>query len=205
MRHVRLFVALMVLAAAAPARATVDALLDYQVPYQHLQTDDVCFLHQTMWAEIGIPPASLMRAVFAPNQIFNETGLPTPYVNINLAATHPAMVASYVSDSYAGNVLTYEMSLDVTKLEAANGSTVAGRSATVKSAKLALLAVARSVAGLAGAGSWKLRVTFVGLPSQTGLTGTKLYATTQYAYGPGSPLLTAYEQELINVGGSCPH
>jgi hypothetical protein len=204
MRFVRGFVALVVLSVAAPAGATVDALLDYQVPYQHLQTDDVCFLHQTMWAEIGIPPASLMRAVLAPNQIFNETGLPTPYVNINLAATQPAMAAAYVSDSFAGNILTYEMSLDVTKLAAANGSTVAGRSATVKSAKLALLALSRSLAGLAGAAGWRLRVTFVGLPSQTGVSGTKLYATTQYAYGPGSPLLAAYEQELVNVGGSCP-
>src|SRR6478672_791821 len=98
MRLVRLFFAVLVLGAAAPARATVDALLDYQVPYQHLQTEDVCFLHQTMWADIGIPPASLMRAVFAPNQIFNESGLPTRYVSINLAATQPAMSAAYVSD-----------------------------------------------------------------------------------------------------------
>lgn len=203
MRHVRLFVALVTLAAAAPARATVDALLDYQVPYAHLQTDDVCFLHQTMWADIGIPAASLMRAVFAPNQIFNESGLPTKYVSINLAATNPAMTATYVSDDFAGGIVTYEMKVDVTKLAAANGSTAGGRAATVKAAKLALLAMSRSMAPL-GSSGWRLRVTFVGLPSQTDLAGTKLYATTQYAYGAGSPLLAAYEKELINVGGTCP-
>ncbi len=52
-------------------------------------------------------------------------------------------------------------------------------------------------------GRYRLRVTFVGLPPQTGLPGARLHAATAYPYTASSSLLSAYEAELIDVGGTC--
>lgn len=198
-------VAVLLSLAPSTASATVDSFLAYDVPYRHMQTDDVCFMPQVMWAEIGVPQGSMMRGAFAPTQTFAES--PSPhYVNINLIATSPAMVPAYLSDSVDryGRYL-YTMSLDVTALAQANGSTVAGRQKTINQAKLALVTMANNMSQLAGGPSrYQLWVRFVGLPSQTGLTGKRLYSTTTYPYNGYSVLLQSYEAELINVGGTCP-
>lgn len=196
---VRLFALALVVAASTPARATVDAFLEYTIPYQHLQTEDVCLTRQTMLASIGIPAGSVMRATFSPNAIFNENG---GFTSINLIATTPPMVAAYVSDRYIGATMEYRMTVDVTALSAANGNTVAGRAATVRAAKLALLAMSDNLRALSN-GNYRLWLTFIGLPTQTGLSGTRLHATTQYPYSGFSTLLPAYQRELIDVGGSC--
>ena len=191
------------LAVPAASRATIDALLDYTIIYQQLQTSDRCAMRMPMLASIGIPPASAMKAVFAPTKVFNDRLTSTTYSNINLAATSPAMVASYVSDGYSGSTLIYSMTVDVTALSVANGTTVTGRQKTVTAAKLALLAMAYTLDDMSE-GNYRLTVRFVGLPSQWGLSGTKLYATTTYPYTSSSPLLSAYGDELINRDGTCP-
>lgn len=43
-----------------------------------------------------------------------------------------------------------------------------------------------------------------GLPFQSGLTGTVLSSTTTYAYSASSPVLAAYERELVNRLSNCP-
>jgi hypothetical protein len=53
-------------------------------------------------------------------------------------------------------------------------------------------------------GLWRVKVKFVGLPSQSSLPGTKLYATTSSPYSAASALLAAYTKELVNREGSCP-
>lgn len=186
-----------------PAQATVEGYITYNVPYRHLQTDDICWMRLPLWSSFGIPAANVTQASLAPTQILKD--FPTrQYVNVNLAAPAKAMVHTYVSDATtASGVLEYTMKLDVSALSTANGTTASGRAATIRSAKLALLAIARNLDDLSD-GNYRLRVTFVGLPSQTGLVGTKLNATTAYPYTATSPLLIAYESELIDVGGSCP-
>jgi MYXO-CTERM domain-containing protein len=49
---------------------------------------------------------------------------------------------------------------------------------------------------------YRLFLSFEGLPSQSGLTGTRLNATTSWPYTAASSLLAAYEAELI--GDYCP-
>ncbi len=188
---------------AAPADATVDAILDYTIVYQEPQSDDFCYRTMPMHAELGIPGGSVMMAVFAPVQIFNQSGMPSRYVDINLVSTQPPMVPTYVSDSIDANgTMNYAMKVDVTALSKANGTTSAGRLKTVRAAKLGLLSMARSMNKLSG-GKYRLKVTFVGLPSQTGLPGVVLPAATTWPYTSTSPLLATLEKEWINTGGSC--
>lgn len=189
--------------ATLPAHATVEGYILYNVPYRSLQTDDVCFMRLPLLASFGIPQAALAQATLTPTQVLQD--FPTPhYINNNLAAPAKPMVHTYVSDAIsATGVWEYSMKLDVRALATANGTTVAGRAATIKSAKLALLALARNMDDLSD-GNYRLRVTFIGLPSQVGLSGSTLYASTRYPYTSTSSLLIAYERELIDVEGSCP-
>jgi hypothetical protein len=188
---------------AAPADATVDAILDYTIVYQEPQSEDFCYRTMPMHAELGIPGGSLMQAVFAPVQIYNQSGMPSRYIDINLVSTQPPMVPTYVSDSIDANgTMNYAMKVDVTALAKANGTTSLGRLKTVRAAKLSLLAMARSMNKLS-AGKYRLKVTFVGLPSQSGLPGVALPASTTWPYTASSPLLATLEKEWINAGGSC--
>lgn len=191
------------MAVAVPAQATVEGYILYNVPYQHLQTDDICFMRLPLYTSFGIPTASMAAASLTPTAILKD--FPTKsYVNVNLAAPAKLMVHTYVSDAVtSSNVWEYTMKLDVTALAAANGTTATGRKATIKAAKLALLAISRNMDDISD-GNYRLKVTFTGLPSQVGLVGTKLNASTIYPYTSTSALLIAYDRELINTEGSCP-
>lgn len=195
--------ALATTAFAAPAQATVEGYILYNVPYKHVQTDAICFMRLPLLASFGIPQASLAQATLAPTQIRKDFPTAT-YFNNNLAAPAKLMVHTYVSDAVtATGVWEYSMKLDVRALATANGTTASGRASTIKSAKLALLALARNMDDLSN-GNYRLSVAFIGLPSQTGLAGTALNATTRFPYTSTSALLIAYENELIDVDGSCP-
>jgi hypothetical protein len=188
---------------AVPAQATVDAIIQYNIPYRSIQTDDICFMRLPLYTSIGIPAAVLTEASLTPTQILKDFPR-RQYVNLNLAAPARAMVHTYVSDSVTpAGVWEYTMKLDVTALSTYNGTSLTGRTNTYRSAKLALLAIARNLDDVSN-GSYRLKVTFVGLPSATSVPGTKLNATTAYPYTSASPLLIAYERELIDVEGSCP-
>lgn len=193
------------LLAAAPAHATVDALLDVNVPYRQLQTDDVCFTRTPMWAQVGIPVGSAIEGSLKPWMVYRQSFTPagSSHVNLNVLAEGPAIGFTFVSDSWSGATYQVSLVLNVTALSTANGTTLAGRTKTLRAAKLALLAVIRDVDDLT-VGPWRVTVKFVGLPSQTSLPGTKLYATTSSPYSAASALLTAYAKELVNVSGSCP-
>ncbi len=186
-------------ASALPARATVDAYLPYYVPVRALQTDDICLEQRTMWAELGIPPASQMEALTAPAYVYRLGG---GQVDVNELSRAGGLVATYVDDRFDGDVLSYEMVLDVSALSAGHGTSLAGRTATVTTAKLYLLALGASLAAVSPRG-YRLSLRFVGLPSQHGVAGTTLNATTRWPYTATSPLLLAYASELLNVDGSC--
>ena len=189
----------LLLATARPATATVDAFLPYVVPYHHLQTDDVCLAPQTMWAALGIPPASQMEALLAPVLVYRQGG---EHVDINLLSQAGGMTATYVGDRVEGSVLVYDMVLDVSALARARGATVAGRRATVEAAKLYLVSLAASLEAISP-GAWRLSLRVTGLPSQAGLPGTALPARTSWPYTATSPLLAGLRRELISVGGTC--
>lgn len=200
-RHLLAFFALASTAFATPTQATVEAYVLYNVPYRSIQTDDICFMRLPLLGSFGIPQASLAQASLLPTNIRRD--YPAGFFNNNLAAPSKLMVHTYVSDNITSTgVWEYSMKLDVRALSAANGSSVAGRKATIQTAKLALLAIARNMDDLSN-GNYRLTVQFIGLPSQTSLPGTVLNATTRYPYTSTSPLLIAYDRELIDVEGTC--
>jgi hypothetical protein len=202
-KHLRAATLLGLALFSVPAQATVDGFIEYHVPYFHPQTEDICLMKQTMFTSFGVPEASQMHGTLAQTRIFADQPAPR-YLNINLAGTSPAMVGTYVTDAVTDTgVFEYSMRLDLGALAAANGAGREGRAATVKAAKLFLIAMAANMASISY-GSYRLRVQLIGLPSQQDLPGTPLYATTLYAYSAGSPLLAAYRRELLNVEGSCP-
>ena len=200
----RLFIALTALASslvASTTQATVDGYVLYNVPYRSVQTDDICFMRLPLLGSFGIPQASLTKASLSPTQVRRDSS--AGFFNNNLAAPAKLLVHTYVSDNVTANgVWEYSMKLDVRALSAANGNNVAGRLATIRTAKLALLTIARNLDDISD-GNFRLFVTFTNLPSQVSLPGTVLNATTRYAYSASSPLLIAYERELINVEGTC--
>lgn len=205
MKHLKnLALAFVGLAGSMPSFATVDALIDYTIIHRQLQTDDVCYKTLPMWAEIGIPAASQMQGTLAPAWIFKQNSLGNTYVDINEISRTSGLKAEYVNDSFDAQtgVYTYSMRLDLSQHPAISDSSGKARQAIVDQAKFMLLAMNKNL-GLYYPGKYKLWLTVSGLPSQTGLSGTPLPATTQYPYTAQSPLKAAFEKELINVGGSC--
>lgn len=187
----------------SPGHATVDAILDYSIVYREPQTDAICYRRLPMHAELGIPAASIMQAVFSPAYIVNQSGIPSPYLDINLVSTRSPMEPSWLSDGIdEAGTMSLGMKVDVTALAKANGSSVDGRQKTVRAAKLGLLSMARSMNELSR-GKFKLSIQFVGLPSQAGLTGVRLPAVSRWPVTTSSPLLVTLERELIDVGGGC--
>lgn len=190
--------------ASLPAHASIDAWLDLTVPMQHPQGDDACLRKHTMIASYGVPMASVMEGLITPHLAWDQASGEHVDLNeiTNGAAAH--LVARYVSDGFneVTRVWSYNMELDVTALSQANGTTLAGRTDTVRRAKLFLVAAAENMARMSS-NRFQLRVTFVGLPSQTNVPGAKLNATTLYAYSASSTLLATYKSQLINVENMC--
>ena len=185
------------------ANATVDAFLDYNIVYRHLQTDDFCYGKLMMWAEIGIPPASQTTASISPTRILKQNSVSVSYVNINEIVRYPGLKAQYVSDEWSDTgVITYKMKIDLRSISVPGVDERTARQAIVHQAKFALLAMNRNMSTYFPQ-RYRLWITFIGLPKQTDLAGTILYATTNYPYTSGSPLIRAYETELINKDKSC--
>jgi MYXO-CTERM domain-containing protein len=210
--HQSLFPLLAILGLASPAGATVDALIPATVIVRNVQTEGYCYLQIPVAAEVGIPIGEMIAASLSPHwALRNRTTaggfaeLTTikgqSYVNLNEISLGARIKHSYILDEYKGTTFIYRGQLDVSELATKNGSTTAGRRATIRQAKLALLAIAKDMALAAGSGSWQLHLGFKGLPSQSGLSGTPLYATTSWPYTTGSPLLAKYGAELIHQAG----
>ncbi len=183
------------------AEATVESFLKVSIPYYDLENGEICLMEQVIYTELGIPQGSMMRGSLAPTSTFKD--FPTPhYVNLNIVATTPAMVPTYVSDGITPTgIWEYSMKLDLSALAASNGPSVEGRTASVTAAKLFLLAMAENMARYSS-NRFLLRVEFIGVPSQVGLPGTRLYPTTVSPYSAPSPLLAAYRRELLKA--NCP-
>ncbi len=197
---------------AAPAHATVDAMIPAIVIAKNVQTEGYCYLKVPMAAEVGIPVGEMIAATLSPHWALRNRStaggfaeLTTirgkSYVNLNEIAVGTPLKHTYLLDEYKGTTFIYRAELDASDLAAKNGTTLAGRRATILKTKLALLAIAKDMALVAGAGNpWQLHLTIKGLPSQSGLTGTPLYATTSWPYTAGSSLLAKYAAELIRAG-----
>ena len=94
-------------------------------------------------------------------------------------------------------MLEYEAELDLTDLAAENGASLEGRKETITRAKLAVLALAKNLKEGSASGLYRLRLSFKGLPSQDDLEGEPVLASSNWPYTGASPVLAAYEKELI--------
>jgi uncharacterized protein (TIGR03382 family) len=200
------------LLAASGAHATVDGILTANIIFQDPQEEGYCYVKVPVYGEIGIPSAIEAEASVSPSFALLSVSMPEgwterkvidgrSYINVNAIARGAGIKHSYVFDSYAsgpsGDVLEYEAELDVTDLSAENGTEIEGRQKTITQAKLALLALAKNLKESSPSGLYRLKVSFKGLPSQTGLTGQPVYAKSNWPYTGASPVLAAYENELI--------
>jgi MYXO-CTERM domain-containing protein len=191
-----------------PASATVEGMLTSTVAYRHPEVEGYCYGSIPVSAMIGIPAASVVEGALAPAYVlrsgqgnggFESVDIAgRTYVNINAVAEQSGIAHEYVNDAIDGQTLAYQAKLDVSALAAVRGPTLEGRRQTIVQVKLALLGMARSLLELSASGLFSLRVEIVGLPDQSDLDGARVFATTQYPYTAGSPLLGAYEAELLS-------
>lgn len=204
------------LIAPQTAGATVDALLETTIVVAHSEVETFCYFRVPVSAELGIPAMALVDGSLAPSYALRSASPLPPewlppeiiaiggrqYENINVLAHGAALAFRYEQDVFsASGTLELRGVLDVSALAAEQGDSVAGRQATVDRAKLALLAIAKDLkeSNAFNGGKYRLYLSFEGLPSQDGLRGGRLYAQTSVPYSGGSPLLAAYEQELIDA------
>jgi len=194
---------------ARPAAATVDGILYANIAYEDPQDiQQYCYARVPVFGEIGIPPAIMAGASLSPSYAYlsvSAAGFPgkkeidgKSYLDLNAVSQGALIEHTYVNDAISSSgVLEYEAELDLTALATFNGSDVQGRQQTSTQAKLALLVLAKNLKDSSPSGNYRLRITFKGLPSQSGLTGEKVYASSSWAYTGASPVLAAYEKELI--------
>jgi hypothetical protein len=192
------------------AGATVDGIVHANILYEAPQEQDLyCYARVPVYGEIGIPVAIAAQASLAPSWAPLSVSMPGGYtgakeidgryyLNLNAISAGAAIGHTYVNDAITqSGVVEYEVELDLTALAAANGSDKAGRKKTVTQAKLAMLALAKNLKEESATGLYRLRVTFTGLPSQSDLDGEPVYASSAWAYTGASPVLAAYEKELV--------
>jgi uncharacterized protein (TIGR03382 family) len=201
------------LAAASGAHATVDGIFSANIIYQDPEEEGYCYAKVPVYGEVGIPPAILAEASLSPSYALLSVSWPEgwterkvidgrSYIDVNAIARGAGIKHNYIFDYVTtsgsnGDVLEYEAELDVTDLAAENGTDIDGRRKTITQAKLALLALAKNLKELSPSGLYRLDVSFKGLPDQSGLGGEPVYASSVWPYTGASPVLAAYENELI--------
>jgi len=182
--------------------ATVDSFIGYTVPYQEIQSDGICMKDMTMKAEIGIPASSRITAVFSPALIFSQNiGQENSYININILGE--GIEAEMTDEEYTGTKVVYTFELDFAELTAKNGESEAGRIATIKAAKLAVISIIENLNRDNILLPEQAFITMKNLPSQWKLEGSRVYPTTMYPYSKFSSFYTTYKNELINLDGTC--
>lgn len=202
--------AVALITSAPIALATVDAVIPYTIAYEQVQTGDICLGRMPMQAVLGIPVASAAKATFSPAYMFVESmGEPTSSSeNINLLGTNPGIAATFLNDEWdeAKKTIYAKIEIDVGGISKADRS-VAGRQKTINTAKLAILALANNMKLSLFKPDYvyyKLDVVVKNLPSQDGLSGTKVYETTKYPYTESSSLLRQYRKDVLNRENGCP-
>ncbi|MCI5140821.1 MAG: hypothetical protein D3909_03650 [Candidatus Electrothrix sp. ATG1] len=202
----RLFLTILFLAGSQTAHATVSAYAEFYVPYQRRQSEEVCLSRQIMEAEFGIPLASMMSGVFSPTKTLHQRhGMEDEWKNINLLADGAKIPWELNFDRYNDNgVYDYSFTLDMGPLATEKGESVAGRQQTLDRAKLAIIAIIKTAESLHRAGRFRVWIHFDNLPSQDGLSGSRVYSGKTdwpgWPYTSSSPLYQRYLEEMIGAG-----
>jgi len=200
------------LAAATGAHATVDGVFSANIIYQDPEEEGYCYAKVPVYGEVGIPSAILAEASLSPSYALLSVSMPESwterkvidgrsYIDVNAISRGAGIKHNYIFDNITsgpnGDVLEYEAELDVTDLAAENGTDIDGRRKTITQAKLALLALAKNLKESSPSGLYRLDLSFKGLPDQSGLGSQPVYASSIWPYTGASPVVAAYENELI--------
>ena len=203
----RFIFAALVLAGSQVAQATVSEYAEFYIPYQRLQSEEICLQKQIMEAEFGIPLASMMTGIFSPTKTLHQRlGGENEWRNINLLADSTTGIAWDLSfDRYnESGIYDYSFSLDMGPLAAELGDGAEARQKVVDRARLAIIAIIRTAESMHQAGRFRVWVHFTNLPSQDGLRGSTVYAGKSdwpgWPYTSSSPLYQAYLKEMIGKG-----
>ncbi|XCN72984.1 MAG: hypothetical protein Q3M24_22365 [Candidatus Electrothrix aestuarii] len=201
-----LFTALL-LASSQIAQAMVSEYAEFYIPYQRLQSEEICLQKQIMEAEFGIPLASMMTGIFSPTKTLHQRlGGENEWRNINLLADSTAGIPwDLTFDRYNENgIYDYSFTLDMGPLTAELGDAAEARQKVVDRAKLAIIAIIKTAESMHRAGHFRVWVHFKNLPSQDGLTGSTVYSGKTdwpgWPYTSSSPLYQAYVKEMIGNG-----
>jgi hypothetical protein len=199
-----LLASIALLIAASDLQATVSEYTAFFIPYQRSQSEHVCLSQQIMEAEFGIPLGSMMAGIFSETKTLHQhLGGTNTYANINMLINGTTTIPyTYNFDRYTSSGITeYSFTLNMAGFNTLNGTTVAGRQKTKDLAKLALISMLKTAESLHGAGNFRLWVKFTNLPSQTGLSGSLLYAGgtdwPTWPYTTSSSVYHTYTTEMI--------
>lgn len=191
----------------SPANATVSEFSSYYVPYQPIQSENVCLSKQIMLADFGIPLVSLLQGTFSETRTLHQAlSPPHTYRNINLLATEGGLIIpKYNFDRAAsGGITDYSFTLDMAAISALNGASTQGRQKTVDIAKLAIISTVKTAELAHGKHRFRVWIKFNNLPSTVGLTGLPINLggidwQEAYPYVSNSPLYQRYLVEMIDA------
>ncbi|MCI5157122.1 MAG: hypothetical protein D3906_01545 [Candidatus Electrothrix sp. AUS1_2] len=207
-QYLRLFVlTTLLLAGSRAARATVSEYTEFYIPYQRLQSEEICLQKQIMEAEFGIPLASMMTGIFSPTKTLHERhGMEHEWKNINLLAEDSEIPWELNFDRYneKNGVYDYSFTLDMGPPAAELGDSAEARRKVADRAKLAIIAIIKTAESMHRAGRFRVWVHFENLPSQEGLSGSTVYSGRNdwpgWPYTSSSPLYQTYLKEMIGKG-----
>ncbi|XOF33502.1 MAG: hypothetical protein ACL93V_16120 [Candidatus Electrothrix sp. YB6] len=198
---------LLFLLSGQTVHATVSEYTEFYIPYQRRQSEEVCLSRQIMEAEFGIPLASMMSGIFSPTRTLHQRhGMDDEWKNINLLAGDGISIPWELNfDRYNENgVYDYSFTLDLGPLAIQNGDNAEGRLKTRDTAKLAIIAIVRTAESMHRPGRFRIWIHFDNLPSQTDLSGSRVYSGKTdwpgWPYTSSSPLYQAYLKEMIGSG-----
>ena len=194
-----------VLMGSSPAGATSSAYAEYYVPYERIQSQNICLSKQIMEAEFGIPLASILQGVFSETRTLRQaSSIPNRYENINLLANEEALIEPVLAfDRYHNNgIVDYSFTLDMAAISALNGASSAGRQKTIDIAKLAVIATVKTAELTHKKNKFRVWIKFDNLPSTLGLTGTAVYSGGSdwpvWPYTSSSSVYLGYLAEMID-------
>ena len=196
--------AIAMLMGSSPAGATSSAYAEYYVPYERIQSQNICLSKQIMEAEFGIPLASILQGVFSETRTLRQaSSFPNRYENINLLANEEALIEPVLAfDRYHNNgIVDYSFTLDMAAISAFNGVSSAGRQKTIDIAKLAVIATVKTAELTHKKNKFRVWIKFENLPSAAGLTGAAVYSGGNdwpvWPYTSSSSVYLGYLVEMI--------
>ena len=197
--------AIATLMGSSPAGATSSAYAEYYVPYERIQSQNICLSKQIMEAEFGIPLASILQGVFSETRTLRQaSSFPNRYENINLLANEEALIEPVLAfDRYHNNgVVDYSFTHDIASISALNGASSAGRQKTIDIAKLAVIATVKTAELTHKKNKFRVWIKFENLPSTAGLTGAAVYSGGSdwpvWPYTSSSSVYQGYLAEMID-------